>query len=248
MIYLIAALALASNATRTMVRQQQGTTVSAVPCKTLICNSDSPAYSHVWFDGSQLRDTKKFAWSMTGTVPQVARSGKTPPGAGPFSDTAYYSRASPNALNFASGDFTVIVVAWVPNPSQNGVFIGNTAYPSTANGWWTQNNGRRSSITTGAGQYAMNSELAPLGEVSVFCSGRAGSNDVAQLNLGTFVSAARTYTPNTSDPTYLGRLIYSGNAYASTIYEILVSSSTPTADVCTAAAQAVKARLGITAW
>lgn len=84
--------------------------------------------------------------------------------------------------------------------------------------------------------------------MSVFCVGRAGSNDVAQLNLGTFTSTAKTYTPNTSDVTYIGRHIYPGNYYPSTVYEILALPVTPTAELCTAAATQVKSKIGITAW
>src|SRR5574340_1492774 len=71
---------------------------------------DAGTVSHVVFNGSSLVDRFGNSWTQNGTVPQVARSGRTPAGAGPFSDANYYSLGTgSDVLDFA-GDFSACIV------------------------------------------------------------------------------------------------------------------------------------------
>ena len=66
--------------------------------------------AHVYFNGSQLVDKYGNAWTQNGTVPQVARRGRIPAGAGAFSDANYYSLGTGNDVLDFAGDFSACIV------------------------------------------------------------------------------------------------------------------------------------------
>jgi hypothetical protein len=87
-----------------------------VPFTTLgpFIEEDAGCVSHVYWNGSQLVDTKGNSWSMIGTVPQAATSQLYPQGfsassragAGPYGAGQYYTLNN----GFSLGDFTVTIV------------------------------------------------------------------------------------------------------------------------------------------
>ena len=81
--------------------------------KDPLFSDDANTVAHLYWRNGGLFDSKSNSWSMNGTVPQVASSGKVPPGAGPFSDANFYSLGAGNdVLDFASDFYGVIV--WQP--------------------------------------------------------------------------------------------------------------------------------------
>lgn len=248
--HLLIVMLLASNADgKTLVRQQPGTMVTSPPCKTLICGYDGPAVSHVWFDGTTIRDTKGLAWSMEGTVPQVARSGSTPAGAGPYSDANYYSLAAPNPFQFA-GDFWACFVFMGPTVTGSYQTLGGAG--GAGAGWiatTTSTNGYGAAYFAGG---VVTSTAVSVGVVNVLCLGRTGTTGYAKLNLGAIASGTGTSTLGTTMA--LGRsAAVTGQAFGSTVHELIGASASPgptaTADALfTSIMQQVKFKMGITAW
>jgi hypothetical protein len=211
------------------------------------------AVAHVWWRDGALRDRAGNAWTMAGTVPQVARAATTPAGAGPFSTANYYGLgAGSDVLDF-TGNFSVCVVYSYQNLAAAQMTLVSAGNWNVA-GWYllAYNSGGVSFATNTTGA---ESAVAPLngaiaGAVNVACGGRAGATLYAKTNLGSIISgAAGTITPATALPTRIGY----GNgttdaAVNTTIHEVWVSSTTPSDALFTSAAQSVKAKLGITAW
>lgn len=250
---LVLAVALSSNASgKTLVRQQPGTVVPVTSaCRTVICNQ-GPVTAHVYFDGTQIKDAKGNAWAMNGTVPQVARSGSTPPGAGPFSDANFYSLGTGSDVLDFSGDFSICGIL---SPSAGdftiagvgGVWFSNGTYGSSGYFSGFNTSAQATSIASQTSVLASANATAA-GRLSVVCWGRSGSSQVVKMNLGAYGSAAQTYTPGTSVVARLGRYSATGQYVTGTIYEVWFSSQTPSDALFTSIQQQVKSKLGITAW
>lgn len=78
----------------------------------LLIPEDAATVAHIYFDGAKLNDTKGNTWTQVGTVPQVAKSGAVPAGAGPFSGSNYYSAG--NALE-QHASFSIVALVTVAN-------------------------------------------------------------------------------------------------------------------------------------
>jgi hypothetical protein len=212
--------------------------------------------NHVYFNGSALVDKYAHSWTMNGTVGQVPRSGRTPPGAGPFSDENQYQYdlGSGSDVMDTTGDFWGCVVFYWAN---NGVHtvVGNGANGVTGSGWYLttinatdlifDTNAASSAYTRSTGTGVLVS-----GTANVACFGRAGTTQLLKVNGATTVSTAGA--KQVAGTTWLARL---GNASAlgqpfpNTIYEFACSvGTTPTTQFLSAITQRVKARLGISAW
>jgi len=222
---------------------------------------DGNTVSHVYFRNGALVDTKGLSWAMQGTVPQVgagsiAGASKTPPSAGPFSDSNYYSLGTGNDVLDFTGDFYCTVVYKLTTLSQcalfeNGVFgasgEGYILYDIGDSTVFFDTNGPSSAITRNA--------LSPgstTGVVQVLSGGRTGSgaNQLAKFNLQTVNSMATPQTTaGTNTQARIGRTSSVANQYVrGVIYEVLWTSTAASDAAFVSQATAVKAKYGITAW
>lgn len=205
---------------------------------------DVGTVAHVWFDGVRLRDTCGNAWMMNGTVPQVARNGQVPAGAGPFSAANYYS-LSGSALDFA-GDFSACLVS-TPDPTADQHPVSNDPGGLVGYVLWFPPTGK-AAIYSRAGSYISTANSRIANVVNVACFGRSGGNIVVKLNLGPLASTASAWAAAGAGNVRLGR----GGAYTAPLvgsfYEFLAWNSAASDALFTALAQRVKQLLGITAW
>ncbi len=208
---------------------------------------DVNTVAHVWWDGARLRDRKGNIWTMNGTVPQVARNGRVPPGSGPFSDANYYSLGSgSDVLDFA-GDFSAhFVIDGTLSVAGNRRILANSNL--TTNGWQVVDEAGGSFalyIGTGAAITSIGSAKMS-GVVNVISAGRSGGTSYLKVNLQATASNVHAYTPGTTSIARIGDI--AGAAFTGTIYEIM-ATSTPFSEALAVAIQTrIKSKLGITAW
>lgn len=205
----------------------------------------------VWRDGA-LVDLRGNAWTMNGTVPQVARTASMVAGAGPFTDVDFYSLGGGSDLLDFAGDFSGYIVFSHPSTLSSVLLSNGTV---TVDGYYLDHDaagtGSVRLIFNTAGIASVISVTGMvIGAVNLVCFGRSGATGTLKLNLGTYTTGpAGTITPATTTPFRLGRYSITGLADAvDTYYEFGASTSPPSDAACTAAAQRVKQRLGITAW
>lgn len=206
---------------------------------------DANTVAHVIWRNGALVDLLGNSWTMNGTVPQVASSGATPPGAGPFSDANNYSLgAGADVLDFA-GDFSGFVVfvpatlvgvqALIANGS-TASGTGFQAYTSTATlniGIWNPG----FAATTAGGS-------AVAGAVNVACFGIGGGQRRVKLNLGSIGGAASAMATPVTVPARIGRAEAAGQpATGLSILEAMFTSSAATDASFTAVVSAVFSRL-----
>lgn len=206
-----------------------------------LIDEDANTVSHIYFDGTQLVDTKGNQWTANGTVPQNAPSQLYPrgfnigvSGAGPFSDTNYYSLgAGSDILDFA-GDFTVcvVVVPLTTDFAGGGVPVSNGTF--NIDGWYLQWSNaplgafRLTTSSSGASTAVNTSNAGILGAVNIGCSGRAGSTLLAKLNLGPIASiAAGPIVPATTTTAKIGRYAGAGFPEVGQIFEVYITTTTP---------------------
>lgn len=245
---IIVAALLASNATgKTLVRTRPGRIVPSLSkCKTLICGRDASAVAHVYFDGAKLVDLKSNAWSMQGTVPQVARSGVNPPGAGPFSGSNYYTLGTGNDVLDFTGAFAAAVVFTQPSNMVISPVLFTNGVANT-NGYTAMFQGSTvTALYLGAG--GTTASMTAASGVNVMCFGYTGTQRGWKLNLNAFQAANATPVPATSSAAVLGAYNAGGQPVNGTIYEAYFATDAVSDTLCTSIAQAVKAKLGITAW
>jgi hypothetical protein len=223
------------------------------PRRTII-KPDGNTVAHVYWNGAALVDTKRNAWTATGTPTAVPSSPPVPAGATGFTVGAFYGLgAGADALDFA-GDFSVCVVFSFINAVAAQLTLVSAGNWNVA-GWYliAYNSGGVTFATNTAGAESIvvpaNGAIAG-GGINVACGGRAGATLYAKTNLGAIASApAGTITPATSLPTRIGH----GNgttdpAVNTTIHEVWASTTPPSDALFVAVQQSVKAKLQITAW
>jgi hypothetical protein len=244
---LLPVVASASNATgKTLVRSQQGTLVPITGYSGPLIPDDPGTVVHVTWNGSALADSKGNTWTMGGTVPQVAKSGKVPAGAGVFSDSNYYSLGSGNDVLDFAGDFSLCIVFGLAAGSSLDVMLADI---TASTGYYIAANGSNvAQFKQGVNSYVTVNTLSTT-DINVVCVGRAGSALVLKANNGAAVPGASTGTPATATIAYLGRFSSTGNAAArEKIYEVWASTSTATDYLFTMIQSRIKTRLGISAW
>lgn len=213
--------------------------------------ADGNTTTHVYWRNGSLIAAVGTGWTMTGTVPQVAGVGETPPGAGGYSVANRYDTSAVNdSLDFA-GAFTACLF-YNPN-GEVGSFtriLGADNEPTATQGWHIRHNAGRANFWWSAGGASVspaNTEV--LNSPNVLCFGFNGTQLLAKLNLGAIVTTAvAATTPAAGVASRIGGATSSGNFTASTIYEVWASTDTPTDAAFIDLMQAVKARAGITAW
>lgn len=249
MVSVILAALLASNASgKTLVRRQQhGTVIPAAGYQGPVIPDDAGTVAHLTWTGSQLVDLKgTVAWTMQGTVPQITKSGRTPPGAGAFSDTNYYVGPTNDALDF-TGDYNCHAIAYANSIANTPVVVGNSnGTPNT--GWLLQfNTGFVASLWSNTTMTSTVTTTAA-GRISAISWGRASGSHYVKMNLGTTASAVAAITAATSNAVKVGRWELTGLALNGAIYEIMCSSVAFSESVAVGVQQRIKNRLGITAW
>jgi len=173
--------------------------------KALVPYTDANVAANVYWNGTALQDVKGNAWAMTGTVPQVAASGGVPAGAGVFSDSNYYSIASPS---FAETAPYVDCAAWIQGASVGSdvlVSFNGSAAQSRSAGANFQFYADGSTAVTSLNSIATSA-------VNVACWGisSAGTTEYVKLNTGTTVTA--TISTHSTGKVWLGRYSTTGNA------------------------------------
>jgi hypothetical protein len=208
----------------------QGVSVAKAPLITDTANT----VTHVWWSGG-LKDTKALAWSMTGTVPQLAPS-KTyfkqkRAGTGPYSGTQYYTLASPNALQFATGTFTACAVYACTGTDSDNALISI----DTGTSGFTLSVCRTPGVTTTGGTvFTVRSGASVLMQTTigigvtnvahVACFGMAAGTAYLKVDGGTTFSGAATWVQPAGLPAILGA--YNGGAAPMTrpLFEFWASS------------------------
>lgn len=203
---------------------------------------------HVYWNGSRLVDARGNAWTMNGTVPQVAAQGSPflPPRAagGPY--TAANNYQGPTTLTEWAGDWSVTVV-WQPATITQQVLVSKLPAAATS-GWYVEQEvaGVRLAMHDGAAfRAATTANNATASGVNVFTGGKSGGTCYAKLNGGATASiGCAGYNPAAVEPIRIGR--WGGGtlqALTSTIYEI-TASTVPYSDALHSARyQAVLARI-----
>jgi hypothetical protein len=201
--------------------------------------------SHVCFAGGRLRDVNGQPWAMTGTVPQVARTSSTPPGAGPFADANRYDLAY--GLSSAANYGACFVFKWDGTGSDPTLF-NDGAYPTSGvqiGLVGTTKYFRLVNATTAT--IIGDTHAVSLSVVNVACAWRAGTSCYVKTNLGTTATlpcASHTAGPG---PGQLGRNRGTGYPFTGTLYEAIFPTGLDEATVVAIQTQ-VKTKLGITAW
>lgn len=251
---LVLALALAAGP----VAAQQSGPVVLPPARALtqpLLAPDANTAIHVgWRDGAMVV-YRGPAWTQNGTVPQVSRTASTTAGAGPCADAAYYSQGTGNDVLDFAGDFSAYFVLAPSSADLTGsgaIPFSNGLFTSAGFFWQWNPAGAKAyfSVNWAGAQANTQSANSPIaGQPNVVCLGRSGTTIYVQLNLGSMSSTAgTTILAGTSQVARLGRYEGTGRAMTGTLYEVVFSSTAITPELCTAAAQRVKQRLGLTAW
>jgi hypothetical protein len=212
---------------------------------------DATALSHVSWLGSVFTDSKSLSWTTNGTPTVVTAqgyAGAIPAGVNGLSDSNYYSLAA-NTLAGLAGDFYACLT-YKPTASATDAVILDS---SDANGgWWFD--ARPANASNGSAVIFRNSAGStttiqmPVGEpingYQVFCFGRAGTTGYLQVSGAPLITAASGTIAAAAGGTRLGRFRNTGSAFTSgTVYEVLVSSATPTADIFSAQLNRARSQL-----
>jgi hypothetical protein len=116
-----------------------GKVLASFPLATtgaLISDSDPNIVAHVYWNGTQLVDTKGNSWTQNGTVPQVTANPFTTTryGAGPFSDANTYQLGTGVDVLDLNGDMTVCVV-YTDTVATGTTHVSNGDYGGSGSGW-----------------------------------------------------------------------------------------------------------------
>jgi hypothetical protein len=178
---------------------------------TPLFTPDANVVVHVWWDGTALVAGKGPAWSMSGTVPQVAKSlspVKPPRGsAGPFTTANYYYLGTGSDVLDFVGDFTACGV-FKPNALADGYsFMFENLGAITGWGLYMNvNNGAmRLQYGTGSSSVELGSNgTAAAGVANVVCAGRSGGTYYIKLNGNTTASVVAAYGPDSTTIAKIG--------------------------------------------
>lgn len=256
---------LGSNASgKTMIRRQPGMIASIAGYQGPLIADAPGVRAHGTWNGVSLMDSQGNVWATNGTVPQVAKNGKTPSGAGPFSDANYYTLGSgSDVLDFA-GDFwgCIVFKLGASLPAGWTVLFDNGISGAGNGGYVIQFDGSGAGTfrfshynSSGGTAYGQTANAALVGQINVGCFGRIGNSPYAKLNLGATADAtAGAFSVGTAFTAYLGRYNSTGLSFGGTVLEMIFVNASPGADSAAAdalwagVANRVKTRAGITAW
>jgi hypothetical protein len=235
---------LASNATgKPLVREQQGTLVTS-PSSGLVLSLPSEVV-HVHWKGA-LADKIGNAWTQTGTVPQVARSGLTPPGAGPLSGSNFYATATASDAMDTTGDFSACVLINLTDATTTQQILVDGL--ASGNGWSIYvSAGVVNFVTYAAGASTLKFASISTG-LNLICSGRAGTSQHIKVNLGAIQTAAGAkQAADTTSAARIGVYTTGSASFLGSVHEFVFSYATASDALFTQTATEAKAKLG-TAW
>ena len=177
-----------------------------------LIDDDANTICHPWWDGAQIQDTKGCVWVKVGNPTMVPASGQRPAGASGWSGTKYYRTSAVNdALDFA-GDFTAVVVYSAPSLDSSGstMFEDGTPPGTGTKGYAIKadrsTNGPFFYSMNGSAHYVQDSGSAEtIGNLSVVCFGRAGTNGVLKVRTRTTVTTGvGSAVADTTDYGFIG--------------------------------------------
>lgn len=210
-----------------------------------LITADANCVSHVYFRNGVLVDAKGVAWTQVGTVPQVAASGKVPPGAGPFAAANYYrTTATADVFDF-TGDFTLAAIV-TASGNGSGQHIINASNDGTL-GWnlFVNSTGTARISAYGVGTPAT-ANTFPAGVPSVVCMGRSGTTWYVRLNTGSTVSLSGTHAGAASAiTTRLGLNQSNAGPLSTTLHELYATTTAWSEDGVTALIAAARAKMGL---
>jgi hypothetical protein len=215
-----------------------------------LITADANTVLHVYWRNGALVDAKGNTWNMVGTVPQVASLGPIPPGAGPFSDTAYYESAVLD-LMAAAGDFSYCVIYTSCNGNANVVGNG-TAYGGTGIALLPGSaTALPASYINGAS--LLDNVARSIAYPAISCMGRVVSTTTQYLKTNghavrsTSNAAYGNTTVTGTAPTRIGRYQSAGgSATCTVVYEVWFSTTTPADALFTTIEAAVATKLALT--
>jgi hypothetical protein len=199
---------------------------------------DANTVAHVYFNGTELKDTKNNPWLMQGTVPQgTSTLFTTSVGfAGPFGvlQSSYYYLAVPHVFNF-TGDFTVCAMYKAPPSLQNN-YVWSHDCTLTRKGSHCvslMNNGQIAAYMYKSTSPNYITLAYPMGAYSVnniysTCVGRKGTTGYHKTNLLTTQTAAMGGTAGSSSPSTimgLGNLPANGQNLLGELYELYATTT-----------------------
>lgn len=230
-----------------------------VPWKTgPLISEDANCVSHVYWRNGTLVDSKSVSWTMNGTVPQIAGHGKIPPGTGPFTFTQCYSTTATADAWDLVGDLLVAAVVYFPGSLAANSVIACSGSAFLNGGWRLSfRNGDPSfldfyTMDGGGNPVSASANNIPATGIHVLCGGRSGTNMMAKADLMTIgTQAGANAAQDTTRSSYIG-VAQNGtlqlNTAGALIYEIYVSTTTPTDAIFISIMNAVKTKVGNTSW
>ena len=200
---------------------------------------DANTVCHIWFDGTAMQKTGTCTFTMVGTVPMVAASGRSPAGAGPFSASNYYSVAGGNndPLDLSGAAFTMCAVYKVGADAVTetlfsaGAAADNAGYSSAIGTQFFNFTMWGAAAATYTASHTMTSVStgAAAGSVGVYCGGRTGTNSFAQFNFNAHtIAAAAAPVAGTGVNATVGISRALTVPATGTLYEIWWTTSAPT--------------------
>jgi hypothetical protein len=247
---LVAAVILSAGSGK-ILRQKPGAILSTPNTITpALFTDDANTVCHPRFNGSSIVDSKGCAWTMVGTVPMVPRSGRVPPGAGPFSTANRITLGTGNEpLDFAAAWYACAI--YKPTATATQILFNDSN--GTTTGYYIAANpgtGRILTFFDGAGHGLNSATTKPVAStINCICVGRdggAGGNAVGIVNDGALVALTANQNPATSSVATIGT---DGTSVADgTLYELIFQTGAPSlADLQNKCAQA-KSRLEVSSW
>lgn len=211
---------------------------------------DGNEVTHVYWTGLALADTKGLAWTKQGSPPMVAPSGFIPPGFGPASASNRYSLGSGSDVLDFTGDFTACVVFTGASLTTFQQYVSDGQYQVA--GWYmamAQNGVPYIYFNTTGVATPINPANSPVAGLNVMCAGRAGANGLIKLNAGaTATNSAGTITAATGIAAQIGCGSINQDPHLGTLYEVWITTDTPTDALFTSVVNAVKSKYAINAW
>jgi hypothetical protein len=193
----------------------------------------SQVVGHVYWDGIKLIDSIGNNWTMNGTVPMVPADPTVgiPAGAGPFSDTNYYTLAGSALSGSANGFMVVCVFSMSSLTGTQTLCTENNA--GHTNGYWAQiSAGVPSVVLAGTGVPAPVN--ISLGQISVLAFARTGVGNNNIIRVSTSPTTALTaagFVAEVAAGAFLGKFNTAGQPFnAGVIYEAWWSNQVGTAN------------------